>query len=112
MAKIFYDHLIIFEELISFFDKHELSKQERTDILTQVDKLLHNRIIDTILTHLPAEHHEVFITKFTQSPDSKKLMEFLREHIQVDIEKEIFIVAESVKKDVYKLVQQSKKAGQ
>lgn len=105
MTKIFYDHLIIFEEAIALVDNHALTPDERSKILTQIDELFQNKILDVILTHLPKKHHEKFLHEFAHTPGNTNLMKFLQEHTDVDIEKKILYEANSVKKLVQRLIE-------
>jgi len=108
MSKIFYDHLIIIEEITLVLDKHNLNIKERQEILNYVDQSMHHHILDTILTHLPKHHHEQFLSKFHAAPHDTKLIEFIKEKVNIDIEKEILKVANKVKKEVIKLIKKSK----
>ena len=108
MSKIFYDHLIIIEEITLVLDKHNLNIKERQEILNYVDQSMHHHILDTILTHLPKHHHEQFLSKFHAVPHDTKLIEFIKEKVNIDIEKEILKVANKVKKEVIKLIKKSK----
>jgi len=112
MSKIFYDHLIIIEEIIAIIDKHSILPSERKAILAHVDELLHNAIMDVILTHLPKKDHEEFLHAFMNAPGSKELLSFLQDRIDVNIEKAILKRVDSVKKTINQLINEDKKAGQ
>jgi hypothetical protein len=107
-AKIFYDHLIIIEEVEMILITHQLTKEECEEILQLIDRTMHNEILQKILSHLPRHHHEEFLTRFHAAPHDNKLMTFLKDHTIVDIEKEIMIVADSVKKKVLKEIEAAK----
>ena len=98
MAQLFYDHLIVIEEVVAVLDEHTLTRQERTELLQFIDEALHHEILDVILTHLPKEKHEIFLTRFHMAPHDAKLLEFLQEATSVDIEKEILKTANKVKR--------------
>ncbi len=49
MAKIFYDHLVMMEEIIVVIDQHDLSPKERQELISLVDQTLHHHILDVIL---------------------------------------------------------------
>ncbi|KKU95176.1 MAG: hypothetical protein UY27_C0025G0008 [Candidatus Gottesmanbacteria bacterium GW2011_GWA1_48_13] len=55
MAQLFYDHLIVIEEITAVLDEHTLTKEERAELLRLIDQTLHHEILDTIFTHLPKE---------------------------------------------------------
>lgn len=107
MSKIFYDHLIIIEEITAVLDKHNLSHKERTEILKLIDETLHHDILDIILTHLPKNHHETFLTKFHHAPHDIKLISFLKEATNLDIEKEILNQANKTKKELLLLLRRN-----
>jgi len=107
MTKLFYDHLIIIEEIVEVLSSHTLTKIEREEILDLVDQALHQEILNTILIHLPKEKHEVFLQYMHAIPHSKKILEFLRNNTSVDIEKEILKTAGRVKGNVHKMIQSS-----
>jgi hypothetical protein len=99
-AKIFYDHLIIIEEIELTLMTHQITKEECEEILRLVDRTMHSDILQRILKHLPFHHHEEFLTRFHAAPHDSKLMTFLKDHTIVDIEKEILSAANSVKNTV------------
>lgn len=98
MAKIFYDHLIIIEEVIAVLDEHNLPSEKRAEFLKLIDQTLHHEILDVILSHVPKDKHETFLTRFHQGPHDPSLMNFLKEHTEVDIEKAILTRANITKK--------------
>lgn len=109
MAQLFYDHLIVIEEVIAVLDEHRLTKEERTELLDLIDQTLHHEILDTIFTHLPKEKHELFLTRFHQAPHDPKLLEFLQEETNIDIEKEILKTANKVKRQALSAIKKSRK---
>ncbi len=109
MAKIFYDHLIIIEEIIAQLDQHDLDPKKRQELIALVDQTLHHHILDVILTHLPQYHHETFLTRFHQAPHDIGLLTFLKEHTDRDIEKEILKKANSVKKNIFSEIKKARK---
>lgn len=108
MSKIFYDHLIIIEEVIAVLDEHKLSPKERTELLQLMDQTLHHRILDVILTLLPKEHHETFLTRFHKAPHDPGLIPFLKERTNKDIEKVILSEANKTKKELLTLLQENR----
>ncbi len=106
MAKIFYDHLIVIEELIVELDS--LDAENRQRILSLVDETLHHHVLDTILTHLPKVHHEIFLERYYKDPSDPDLLTFLKQKSTVDIEKLIAEKAKKVKKDIHATISKSK----
>ncbi len=109
MKKIFYDHLIVIEEINAIFDLHGIPPAEQKELIEIIDKTMHHEILGAILTHLPREHHEEFLIRFHSSPHDASLMTFLAERTSIDIEKEIFKAANAVKKKVIKEIEAAKK---
>ncbi len=106
---IFYDHLIIIEEVIAVLDEQGLSRKERTEILNLIDETLHHHILDEILNLLPKTHHAEFLIMFHKRPDDPTLLTFLREHTQTDIDKAIMKRAGETKKDLIEVIKKSKR---
>lgn len=109
MSKIFYDHLVIREEIISELEAHDLSEDEREELVRHVDAILHSTVIETILNHLPKEKHEHFLTAFHASPHDEKLLEYLKAEIKDDIEEKIKVEAKRVKKELLDEIKRAKK---
>jgi hypothetical protein len=107
MSKLFYDHLIVIEEVTSVLDEHELTDDEKHEFIELIDETLHHHILDTVLTHLPEEHHEVFLDKLVKHPHHPDLLHFLKERTQVDIEHEIQKTGEKVKRMIMKDLKES-----
>lgn len=106
--KLFYDHLILIEEIEITLITHQVTREECEEILELVDKTMHSEIIQTILKHLPTHHHEVFLTRLHTVPHDRSIMTFLKEHTVVDIEKEILNTADRVKKGIIREIELAK----
>jgi hypothetical protein len=98
--KIFYDHLILFEEISSELEPYSENIQDLAELMELVDRHLHHHTLNVIFTHLPACHHEEFISLLSLNPQDEKLLDYLKERISVDIEKEITLKAEQIKKEI------------
>lgn len=108
MAKIFYDHLVVREEIIKELDKYEIDAVEREEIVRLSDETLHHHTLDVILRSLPKEKHSDFLHKFHQSPGDEGLLEYLKQEVE-DIEKLISIEAKKVKKEILAEIKRSSK---
>ena len=111
MAKIFYDHLIIIEEVIAVLDEHTIPIGKRAEFLKLIDQTLHNEILDVILSYVPKDKHETFLTRFHQAPHDPSLMSLLKEHTEVDIEKAILKRASTTKKKLLESIKNHLKVG-
>lgn len=88
MNKLFYDHLVVMEDLEIHISKLDISGREKEKMHTMIEETIHYRIMGRILEKLPKEHHAKFLETFTRFPYHYKNLEFLKEHV-LDIEKQI-----------------------
>lgn len=106
MSKIFYDHLIILEEVESEIKKVSETKEERDELWELVDQMVHHKVFDTILGKLPKTHHEEFLDKFHKAPHDEGIFDYLKEkigeNIEEIIENEIGLLAFDLLKDLRK----------
>jgi len=86
MSKIFYDHLLILEEVNLFIKRTAQTEEEREELWGLVDEIIHHKVFDVILGKLPREHHEEFLEKFHKSPHDESLIDYLKEKIGQNIE--------------------------
>lgn len=99
MSKIFYDHLVVREEIIAELDKHKIAIEEREELVELIDENIHIRILDVILTSLPKEKHGHFLKKFHKAPHDPDLLEDLKKEV-ADIEERIVREAKKVKAEL------------
>ena len=86
MSKLFYDHLIILEEVESEIKKSAETEEERHELWQLVDEIVHSKVLESILDKLPGEHHEEFLDKFHKAPYDEGIIDFLKEKIGENIE--------------------------
>lgn len=86
MSKIFYDHLIILEDVDKHIKDIAETHEERHELWQLVDEIVHHRVLGCVLDHLPGEHHDEFLGKFHQAPHSPNLLDYLKEKIEDNIE--------------------------
>lgn len=103
MSKIFYDHLIVIEELEGVV-KRAQTHEEREELHRLVDEMIHHRVLGCILDHLPREHHEEFLEKFHAAPYDDSLIGYLQEKTpqEIDIEQKIREEVAKLKKELLK----------
>ena len=103
---IFYDHLITLEDIEKELNSFEGSDEELHELWHVVDEILHHRILELLLDHLPRNHHEEFLSKFYLSPHDTALIRYLNEKIKEDIEElirnEVKKVSLEIIKDIYR----------
>lgn len=107
MSKIFYDHLLVLDEVESVIKSNISSQEEREELWQIIDELIHHRVMSTILENLPREHHEDFLEKFTVAPYDQTLIVYLNERSAKKIEKLIHEEAKKVQKEIIKEIQKS-----
>ena len=107
MSKLFYDHLIVIEEVVAVLDEHKVKAKDKAKILTLVDQTLQHEILDAIFSYLPQEHHEDFMKMFHGAPHDMRLMEYLKDHTAINIELAILDRANKTKRKVLAEVKKS-----
>ncbi len=98
MSKLFYDHLIVIEEVVAVLDEHNVTPKEKEKILRLVDEMLEHEILDAIFTYLPREKHEAFLKKFHAAPYDTALLTYLKDNAAVNIELAILDRANKTKR--------------
>ncbi|OGY07178.1 MAG: hypothetical protein A3D24_03710 [Candidatus Blackburnbacteria bacterium RIFCSPHIGHO2_02_FULL_39_13] len=100
MSKVFYDKYLVFEEIEIELGKLNLEKEERQEIEVLIDEMIHHRMMDKILSHLPREHHEEFLDKFHKIPYDESLLQYLDERIETSVEQHIKDEMQKLKKEI------------
>ncbi|MFZ5932601.1 MAG: hypothetical protein ACOYT7_00735 [Patescibacteria group bacterium] len=86
MSKIFYDHLVIYEEIEKSVALVAKTPEEKEELWQLVDEMVHSRALDFILGKLPRSYHEEFLEKFHLAPHDAGLFDYLKEKIGENIE--------------------------
>ena len=86
MSKLFFDRLIILEEVEAEIKNVAETKEERDELWQLVDETIHHRVLDTILDKLHHSHHKEFLEKFHKAPYDERIMDYLKEKIGENIE--------------------------
>jgi hypothetical protein len=89
MSSVFYDHILHLEHLSAYFASLDIYKEEKEELWHLIDEMLHHRILTAILDKLPGDHHENFLSKFTENPADHGLISYLNELVGEDIETHI-----------------------
>lgn len=112
MAKVFYDHLLIIEELFVEIDTLNLPQKHKQAVRALVDEIFHQRVITHILDLLPRSHHEEFLKRLHASPADTRHLTFLQELVEVDVQSELVYLGAKIKKELrrdFKKYQSKKK---
>src|SRR3989344_2180727 len=88
MSKIFYDHLILIEELFEEIDQVEGTEMDKAELKKILDDIVHHRILSKILELLHA------------APFALDHLEYLEEKTDRDITSELVLIAVTVKKEL------------
>jgi hypothetical protein len=68
MSQLFYDDLIVLDEVDAVIKKTASSKEEREELWGLVDEILNHKVLETILDELPKESHGEFLELFHKCP--------------------------------------------
>lgn len=98
MSKLFYDHLIVIEEVTAVLDEHKLSAKDKAKVLALMDATLQHEILDVIFSYLPREKHEEFLARFHAAPYDPGLLTYLKDNAPVNIELAILDRANKTKR--------------
>ena len=100
MSHIFYDHLIVLEELEHHIRQTTSSNEEKEELWNLIDEIVHHRIIGCILDNLPSDYHEDFLDKFHKFPHDEELINYLNDKSGKKIEELIINEVESLNKEL------------
>lgn len=86
MSKIFYDHLIKANEIENLIKNSASTPEEREELWSIVDEIIHHKVLGCILDKLPKDFHLEFLNRFHKSPYDEGLIIYLNEKLDGDIE--------------------------
>lgn len=86
MSKIFYDHLIVLEEVEVELKNIASSNEEKEELWKLVDELVHKKVFGLILDKLPKDNHTEFLKMFEKAPYDEGILEYLKGKIGQNIE--------------------------
>ncbi len=109
MSKLFFDHLIEFEEVEIELNGLDISSEEKKELEQLVDSMVHHRVIDRILTHLPRHHHAEFIDRFHKAPYDPKLLSWINQKIEATVEKHVKDEIKKLKQEILEDIHSSHK---
>lgn len=110
MTRVFYDHLVLIQDVILELDVHDLDLEEREELLDLIDQTIHHSMLDLILTHLPSDRHSEFITKFQTAPYDLALLDYLKVYVP-DIDVKITTHAQKIKNDLRSEIHKARRKG-
>ncbi|OGM16003.1 hypothetical protein A2V56_04550 [Candidatus Woesebacteria bacterium RBG_19FT_COMBO_42_9] len=86
MSKLYYDHLVVLDEVEAEIKKSTKTLEEKEELWKVVDETIHHRVMGCVLDKLPREHHEEFLHKFHKAPHDESLIDYLKEKAGENIE--------------------------
>ncbi len=86
MSKVYYDHLIVLDDIEKKIKKIAQTQEEREELWQLVDDIIHHRVLACVLDNLPKDNHKEFLGMFHEAPHSLNLMDYLKERIKENIE--------------------------
>ena len=108
MSKLFFDHLVIREEITAHLDTFVMDQEEKEEIIRIIDENLHHHVLNVILNHLPKEHHATFMELVIKTPHDPSVLDFVKSKVEVDIEEEIKNIAARIKKEILSEIKRAK----
>jgi hypothetical protein len=84
MSKLFYDHLISFDELEIEMKGIVETPEEREELWRVVDEIVHHEVLGCVLDRLPQEYHDEFLTKFHEAPYDEGIIAFIDDKLDVE----------------------------
>jgi hypothetical protein len=109
MSALFFDHLVIKEELEFELNSYQLSAEDKDDLIAIIDTTLTHHVLNVLLNYLPKELHEEFIAGFQKNPDDVGHLNYLKSHAHPEIEKEIKKIAAKVKSEILTEIRKHRK---
>lgn len=86
MSKLFFDYLVILDDVESEIKDIAESEDERHELWQIVDETINNRVLELLLDKLEEEHHDEFLERFHGAPYDESLILFLNHRIGGNIE--------------------------
>lgn len=102
---IFYSHLIEIDSIIHELDKMNLSVSEKVELVTLIDKSLHNKILDVVLSELSQSDKRAFVASVTFE-ENEKIWKFLNHKVD-KIEDKIKKAVQDLKEELHQDINQA-----
>src|SRR5215207_9726178 len=107
MSRIFFDHLIILEEVESEIKNIAETSEDKEELWKLVDDIVQHRVIITILDRLPINYHEEFLSNFHTAPFHTGHLDYLNDKIEEEvtevITREISVLKKELLKEIHSL---------
>ncbi len=105
MSKLFFDHLIVLDQVEIEIKKAAKTKDEQEELWQMVDEIVGHKAIETILDNLPKDNHREFLELFHKAPhDEDLLIGYLKttigENVEELLKQELGNLAFEILKDI------------
>jgi len=100
MTKVFYDHLILIEDIIEVISTLNISDSEKQTAQKLADSIIHHKVLILLLDNLPKDHHEDFLKRFYRAPYDLAHLKYLEEKTQRDISMDLVILGQQIKREI------------
>jgi len=107
MSKTFADHILAKDEIFTHIELYTKHPEQKQELINLVEEIFSHHLLDTVLTHLPKNHHDEFLEMIKKGLSDPKILKFLKEKIEIDIEKEIRKSALKLRKELLSDIQKS-----
>ena len=98
MSLLFYDHLINKKDLHDRLDSLDLPPESKSNFKKMIDEIIHTGLVEFILQKLHPHQHKTFLHQLDHTPYDPELIQYLRDHIDEEIENQIRDEGERLKK--------------
>lgn len=100
MAKLFYDHLIMLDEVLLEVAALDVDQTARQTIIKAIDEITNYRVIIYILDILPSDYHEEFLLRLRSAPADVAHIKFIESKLERDISADLIALGEKIKKEL------------
>lgn len=107
MSTLFFDHLVIREEIEFVLNSYVIDSVDRDELIAIIDSSLSHNVLNVILNFLPKERHPEFMANFRDAPADPAHMEYLKVHAHPEIEAEIKKQAAKIKAEILSEIRKS-----
>ena len=104
MSKIFWDKIIVFDEVEAEIKKVAKTPEEKEELWREVDEIIHHKLMGCVLEKLPEKNHHEFLEKFEKAPQDEGLFKFLTEKVGEDIEDFLKLEMGKLKTELLQLI--------
>lgn len=106
--KYFYSSFIEVESLVVRLDELQLVEDQRIHLAELIDSLVHNAVLDVILSQLDQEGKEAFLKMLEEDSQNDQVLQFLQSKID-NLEEQIQSAVMILKEEFYEDLKEAKR---